>query len=60
MPKKKKGKKEDKKRGKSDGDSKDKDLEKKAFEPPGASEKEVTLRSEYVPINAHHDVAVLS
>ena len=46
MPKKKKGKKEDKKKSKADGEDKDKDVEKKPFEVPGASEKEVLLRSE--------------
>ena len=56
MPKKKKGKKEDKKKGNSDGDAKDKDVDKKQYEAPGASEKEVTLRSEYVLNNAHHDI----
>ena len=54
MPKKKKGKKEGKKGGKADAEAKDKDSEKKQFEAPGASEKELILRTEYVLNNAHH------
>ena len=47
MPKKKK-KKDGKKKGKGGDEGKDKDAHgtQKAFEPPGASEKEVILRTE--------------
>ena len=54
MPKKKKGKKEGKKGSKADADAKDKDSVKKQFEAPGASEKEIILRTECVLNNAHH------
>ena len=54
MPKKAKGKKEGKTKGKSDGESKGDDVVDKPFEAPGASEKEITLRSEWVLDNAHH------
>ena len=47
MPKKKKGGK--KKGGESESaEAKDKDVDKKSYEPPGASEKEIALRTEYV------------
>ena len=47
MPKKKK--KKDKKEGKKKGKGGDaKDEVQKPYEPPGASEKEITLRAEYV------------
>lgn len=65
MPKKKKG-------GKKKGDqpesaeAKEKEADKKSYEPPGASEKEIALRTEYVKIttpnlyNAHqHKLAYL-
>lgn len=59
MPKKKKGGK--KKGGESDSaDAKDKDVDKKSYEPPRASEKEIALRTECVEkttpflYNAHH------
>ena len=46
MPKKAKGKKEGKAKAKSDGEASDKDGNNKPYETPGASEKEITLRSE--------------
>lgn len=53
MPKKKKGKKEGKKGAAANDATSDKSGENKPFEPPGASEKEISLRSEYVLYNAH-------
>ena len=47
MPKKKKGGK--KKGGQSESpEAKEKEIDKKPYEPPGASEKEIALRTEYV------------
>ena len=60
MPKKKKGKKDGKKNGKSDAEAKDKDSDKKQFEAPGASEKEIILRSEYILNNAHHNISFIT
>lgn len=55
MPKKKKGKKDGKKNGKSDAEAKDKDSDKKQFEAPGASEKEIILRSELLELDHELD-----
>ena len=59
MPKKKKGKKDGKKGGKADAEAKDKDSEKKQFEAPGASEKELILRTECVLNSAHHTFSII-
>ena len=54
MPKKAKGKKEGKAKAKPDGEASDKDGSNKPYETPGASEKEITLRYEWVLYNAQH------